>query len=137
MSPQYANLGLSQSQDRPIVQALGSLNANVGFATTLGLEYSYQRFRTEGTAHQVSITATSRSADLRIRANREREMNLPGWIPALLLALPIVLGGSADTFAAGCVLNATPIAFGNYRSLRSADLVSVGIISYTCTGVRE
>jgi outer membrane usher protein len=25
-----------------------------------GLEYSYQRFRTEGTAHQVSITATSR-----------------------------------------------------------------------------
>ena len=60
MSPQYANLSLKSAQDCAIVQAQGSLNTNIGSSTTLGLEYSYQRFRTEGTTHQVSITANTR-----------------------------------------------------------------------------
>jgi len=54
----------------------------------------------------------------------------------LLAALAILLAGAGNACAFGCVINATSITFGDYRSLHPGDLVSTGAISYTCTGVR-
>src|ERR1700724_1644875 len=63
-------------------------------------------------------------------------MKIAQWICAPLGVLAIVLASAPDASAFGCVVNATPIAFGSYRSLHAGDLVSLGTISYTCTGVR-
>jgi spore coat protein U-like protein len=63
-------------------------------------------------------------------------MMVARWIRVPLAALAIVLAGATNAFSIGCVVNSSPIAFGSYRSLHSGDLVSVGTISYICTGVR-
>jgi spore coat protein U-like protein len=50
--------------------------------------------------------------------------------------LAILLGGANGAWALGCVVSATPIAFGTYRALHPSDAVSVATITYTCSGVR-
>ncbi len=60
MSPQYANLGLKSSLDRAIVQGQASLTKYLGHASTIGLQYSYQRYEIKGTQHAISFTETSR-----------------------------------------------------------------------------
>lgn len=63
-------------------------------------------------------------------------MSFARWISAMLAALTLLLAIARDASAFGCAVNATSIAFGSYRSLRPGDLVSLGTISYTCTGTR-
>ena len=60
MSPQYANLGLKSSLDRAIVQGQASLTKYLGHASTIGVQYSYQRYEIKGTQHAISFTETSR-----------------------------------------------------------------------------
>jgi spore coat protein U-like protein len=50
--------------------------------------------------------------------------------------LAILLGGANGAWALGCVVSATPIAFGTYRPLHPSHAVSVATITYTCSGVR-
>ena len=60
MSPQYANLGLKSSLDRAIMQGQASLTKYLGHASTVGVQYSYQRYELKGTQHAISFTETSR-----------------------------------------------------------------------------
>ena len=55
---------------------------------------------------------------------------------AALMALAILLGVPSYCRAAGCIASATPVAFGTYHPLHSADAVSVSTITYSCTGVK-
>jgi spore coat protein U-like protein len=58
------------------------------------------------------------------------------WTSALLAALTLMLAVARDASAFGCAISATSIDFGSYRALRPGDLVSLGTISYSCTGTR-
>jgi spore coat protein U-like protein len=66
-------------------------------------------------------------------------MKLARWISALIAliaALTLILAVTRDASAFGCAVGATSIDFGSYRALRPGDLVSLGTISYSCTGTR-
>jgi spore coat protein U-like protein len=42
---------------------------------------------------------------------------------------------TTQAFAAGCEVSASPIVFGNYDSVHPADLVTVGTLMLSCSGV--
>jgi spore coat protein U-like protein len=65
-----------------------------------------------------------------------RKVKLARLICAMLAALMVMLAVTRDASAFGCAVSATSIDFGNYRALRPGDLVSLGTISYSCTGTR-
>jgi hypothetical protein len=43
MSRRYTNLTLAPTNDRPLLQAQASTSVDLGFGSTLGLQYLYER----------------------------------------------------------------------------------------------
>ena len=53
-----------------------------------------------------------------------------------VLVSTMMLGFSARAVAGGCEVSASPIVFGIYDSIHPADLVTVGTLMLTCSGVQ-
>jgi spore coat protein U-like protein len=52
------------------------------------------------------------------------------------LVLSAIVGmQNVRAFASGCEINASPIVFGSYDSIHTADLVTVGTLTLSCSGV--
>jgi outer membrane usher protein len=60
MTLNYSNLTLKPTDNRPVLQAQASGSVDLGYATTVGLQYLYQRYSNEGTQNQASFTDTTR-----------------------------------------------------------------------------
>ena len=60
MTLNYSNLTLKPTDNRPVLQAQASGAVDVGYATSVGLQYLYQRYSNLGTQNQASVTDTTR-----------------------------------------------------------------------------
>jgi outer membrane usher protein len=62
MSFDYSNLTLNSTGEHPLLQTQTSGSVDLGYATTLTLQYLYERFRDQGTQNQISVSETTRVA---------------------------------------------------------------------------
>ena len=60
MTLNYSNLTLKPTDNRPVLQAQASGAIDLGYATTVGLQYLYQRYSNQGTQNQASATDSTR-----------------------------------------------------------------------------
>lgn len=63
-------------------------------------------------------------------------MNPRRWLCEIFVAFAMLSASVHPARAAGCVVNASPVAFGNYDPIRPGDLATVGTISYSCSGIK-
>jgi spore coat protein U domain-containing protein, fimbrial subunit CupE1/2/3/6 len=63
-------------------------------------------------------------------------MNPRLWISEAFAVFAILTASVHPAHAAGCVVNASPVVFGNYDPIRPGDLPIVSTISYSCSGIK-
>jgi outer membrane usher protein len=60
MTSQYSNLSLKPTADRPLMLTQASGSVDLGYSSTLALQYLYERFTQQNPRNQVSVTDTTR-----------------------------------------------------------------------------